>query len=79
MLGVNQTSAMFRNLSSYLHSLTHMKNYTMLHVGTDTVKKCYSSLNIAGIPEEDQEMFLKEFGNRWRAIIVERLAERVQS
>ena len=56
-----------------------MKNYTMLHVGTDTVKKCYSSLNIAGIPEENQEMFLKEFGNRWRAIIVERLAERVQS
>ena len=64
MLGVNQTSAMFRNLSSYLHSLTLMKNYTMLHVGTDTMKKCYSSLNIAGIPEKDQDMFLKEFSNR---------------
>ena len=64
MLGVNQTSVMFRNLSSYLNSLTHMKNYTMLHVGTDTVKKCYSSLNIAGIPEKDQDIFLKEFSNR---------------
>ena len=42
-------------------SVLHEKLY---HVGTVSLKKCYSSLNIAGIPEEDREMFLNELSDR---------------